>query len=287
MLGSLMDRVTPWVGRLIAANAVILLLQQTLFPSPVLQDLVTFDPALALSRPWTFLTYLFIHGGLLHLLGNSIALFVFGPAVEERLGSRAFLFFYLFCGVGAAVVSMMLWFVAPNFIYPFIGASGAVLGVAFAFAKFNPTAELFVFPLPMPIKARTLIAVLAAFDVVGALLANDGVAHVAHLGGLLCAYLYFAVQGSGSPYEPPHIAPSRPRVPVAAAPATQSMGMEQHAIRKPRRTPVAPERDLVAEEQAEMDRLLDKISAKGLSALTADERRYLDDVARRRREGGS
>ncbi len=283
MLGALMDRVTPWVGRLIAINAVVLLLQQTLFPSPVLQDLVTFDPALALSRPWTFLTYIFVHGGLLHLLGNSIALFVFGPSVEERLGSRTFILYYLGCGVGAALVSLLFWFVAPGFIYPFIGASGAVLGVAFAFAKFNPDAELFIFPLPMPIKARTLIMIIAAFDVVGALLANDGVAHVAHLGGLLCAWFYFTVVGSGSPYEPPHIAPRRPRVPVSA-PAARSDGMERRAERQPERTAV-PERDLVAEEQAEMDRLLDKISAKGIGALTQHERQFLEAVAERRRQG--
>lgn len=284
MVGALMDRMTPWVGRLIAINAVVLLLQQTLFPSPVLQHLITFDPALAISRPWTFFTYIFFHGGLLHLAGNSLALFVFGPAVEERLGSRAFILYYLFCGVGAAVVSLLFWFVAPNFIYPFIGASGAVLGVALAFAKFNPDAELFIFPLPMPIKARTLIAIIAVFDVVGALLANDGVAHVAHLGGLLCGWLYFTIQGSGSPYEPPRITPSRPRVPVSA-PASRSDGMERRPARQPDPTPVVPERDLAAEEQAEMNRLLDKISAKGIASLSSGERQYLDDVARRRREG--
>lgn len=162
MSASLQDRITPWVGRLIAINAVVLLLQQTLFPSEALLDLVTFDPARALGRPWTFVTYMFVHGGLLHLVGNSIALFVFGPPVERRLGSSAFLFYYLYCGLGAAITSLLLWTVAPSFIYPFIGASGAVLGVAFAFAKFHPDAKLYVFPLPMPIKARTLVAIMAS-----------------------------------------------------------------------------------------------------------------------------
>ena len=81
-------RVTPWVGRLIAANAVVLLLMQTLFTSPELAAALAFDPAAITSRPWAFFTYFFVHGGLLHLLGNSLVLFFFGTAVESRMGSR-------------------------------------------------------------------------------------------------------------------------------------------------------------------------------------------------------
>ena len=81
-------RVTPWVGRIIAANAVVLLLMQTLFTSPALQEALAFDPAYVATRPWTFFTYFFVHGGLLHLLFNSLGLFVFGTAVETRMGSR-------------------------------------------------------------------------------------------------------------------------------------------------------------------------------------------------------
>ncbi len=284
MSGALQDRITPWVGRLIAINAVVLLLQQTLFPSEVLLDLVTFDPARALARPWTFVTYMFVHGGLFHLVGNSIALFVFGPPVERRLGSTAFLFFYLYCGLGAAITSLLLWTVAPSFIHPFIGASGAVLGVAFAFAKFHPDAKLYVFPLPMPIKARTLVAIMAGLDVFGALMGSDGVAHVAHLGGLLCGWLFFVIQGGGKSFEPPHIAPPRARIPVAA-PAAE-LGTGGTAPRRERlteRAPSAPVRDPVMDERLEMDRLLDKISAAGIDALSADERRFLDEAAKRRR----
>jgi membrane associated rhomboid family serine protease len=282
MVTSLQDRITPWVGRLLAINAIVLLLQQTLVPSPALADLVAFDPALALQRPWTFVTYMFFHGGLFHLIGNSLGLFVFGPAVERRLGSTAFIFFYLFCGLGAAITSLLLWTVAPALIFPFIGASGAVLGVALGFAKLNPDAELFVFPLPMPIKARTLVAIIAAFDVLGAMMARDGIAHVAHLGGMLCAWLYFTVQGGGQQYEPPRMTPSRPRVPVAAPVAESGSGRPQRE-RQVERIPAAPVRDPVAEERAETDRLLDKISATGLDSLTPSERRFLDELAERRR----
>jgi membrane associated rhomboid family serine protease len=286
MPDGLLNRVTPWVGRLIAINAVVLLVQQTILPSPVLLDLVTFDPALALRRPWTFASYMFVHGGLLHLVGNSLALFVFGPPVERRLGGTTFLMYYLFCGLGAAVTSLLLWVVAPAFIAPFIGASGAVLGVAFAFARFHPNAELYVFPLPMPIKARTLVAIIAGLDLFGALMGSDGVAHVAHLGGLLCGWLFFSMRGGEKPFDLPHVAPHITRQTVAApvaAPAEKSAGGEQPRQRQGGRATPTAASDTVSKEAAEMNRLLDKISASGLGSLSVDERRFLDDIARRRR----
>ena len=146
-------RVTPWVGRLIAANAVVLLLMQTLFTSPALQAALAFDPLRITARPWTFVTYFFVHGGLLHLLFNSLGLFVFGTAVETRMGSRAFLTYYMYCGVGAAIFCWLLAFVTG--VSPFVGASGAVLGLAVAFAIYWPDARIMVFPIPGPIRARS------------------------------------------------------------------------------------------------------------------------------------
>src|SRR5256714_1861299 len=158
-------RITPWVGRLIVANAVALLLRMTLLTSPELIQALQFSPRTALTQPWTFVSYMFVHAGLLHLLGNMLMLFVFGTAVESRMGSRNFLLYYLFCGVGAAVFSLLLAGIMP--VGPFVGASGAVLGVAVAFAMFWPDAELIVFPIPVPIKARTLVIGLVALDVIG------------------------------------------------------------------------------------------------------------------------
>src|ERR687890_2371401 len=122
------DRITPWVGRLVIANAVVLLLLMTLFTSQDVFRFLQFSPQTAFTRPWTFISYMFVHAGLLHLLGNMLMLFVFGTAVESRMGSRNFLAYYLFCGVGAAVFSLLLAGVMP--IGAFVGASGAVLGVA-------------------------------------------------------------------------------------------------------------------------------------------------------------
>jgi membrane associated rhomboid family serine protease len=269
-------RITPWVGRIIIANAVVLLLLMTLFTSRELFQALQFSPRTALTRPWTFVSYMFVHAGLLHLLANMLMLFVFGTAVESRMGSRNFLLYYLFCGVGAAVFSLLLAGIMP--VGSFVGASGAVLGVAVAFAMFWPDAELIVFPIPVPIKARTLVIGLVVLDVVGSRLwPGDGIAHIAHVGGALFGYLFFRAQ----------LLSRR-----SAAPPTRTVErvvMVQSGSAEPERhTPVTPmrprqriESDPVA---AEVDRVLDKISEKGISSLTPAERKFLDEVAKQKRK---
>jgi membrane associated rhomboid family serine protease len=264
------------VGRIIIANAVVLLLLMTLFTSPDLFQTLQFSPRTALIRPWTFISYMFVHAGLLHLLGNMLMLFVFGTAVESRMGSRNFLLYYLFCGVGAAVFSLLLAGLMP--IGAFVGASGAVLGVAVAFAMFWPDAEMIVFPIPVPIKARTLVIGLVVLDVLASRLwPGDGIAHIAHVGGALFGYLFFRAQ----------LLSRR-----SAAPPTRTVErvvMVQSGSAEPeRRTPVTPlrprrgiESDPVA---AEVDRVLDKISEKGISSLTPAERKFLDEVAKQKRK---
>ena len=269
-------RITPWVGRLIIANAVVLLLLMTLFTSQSVFRALQFSPSTAFSQPWTFITYMFVHGGLLHLLANMLMLYVFGTAVESRMGSRHFLLYYLFCGVGAAVFSLLLAGFIP--VGPFVGASGAILGVAVAFAMFWPDAELIVFPIPVPIKARTLVIGLVALDLIGSRLwPGDGIAHIAHVGGALFGYLFFRVQSLSR------------RAPAQTARAVERVVMVQSGSAEPdRRTPVTPMRprrsvdaDPVA---AEVDRVLDKISEKGISSLTPAERRFLDEVAKKKKD---
>jgi membrane associated rhomboid family serine protease len=270
------NRITPWVLRLIIANAVVLLLMRTLLTSPDLAAALAFDPASAWRHWWTFVSYMFVHAGLLHLLGNMLMLFVFGTAVESRMGSRNFLLYYLVCGVGAAIFALGLSsFMAVS---PFIGASGAVLGVALAFAMYWPDAELVVFPIPVLIRARTLVTILIGLDVFFSFLTpSDGVAHLAHVGGVAFGYLFFRLQGISrrSPHPPPR--------------AVERVVMVQSGPAEPeRRTPVTPVRqrrradaDPVA---AEVDRVLDKISEKGIGSLTPAERRFLDEVSKQKKQ---
>jgi membrane associated rhomboid family serine protease len=269
-------RITPWVGRLIIANAVVLLLLLTVFTSPALLSRLAFDPAHALARPWTFITYMFVHGGLLHLLGNMLMLFVFGSPVETRMGSRAFLLYYLYCGVGAALLALGLSGLTS--IPPFLGASGAVLGLGLAFATFWPDAELILFPFPIPVRARTLVAILAGADVFFAIRSNnsDGIAHVAHLGGLAAGFLFFRLQGLSRRGQ------SAPPQPVERVVMVQS-GVPE-ASRPMPAAPVARRRVNTDPVAAEVDRVLDKISAQGLGSLTPAERRFLDEVAKQKKQ---
>jgi hypothetical protein len=161
---------------------------------------------------------------------------------------------------------------------PVVGASGAVLGVAVAFALLWPDAELFVFPLPMPVKARTFVLVLVGLDVVLSQLApHDGVAHLAHVGGAGFGYLFFRLQA---------LSRRSPRQPSRAV---ERVVMVQSGAAEPdRRTPPAslrPRRRAEADPvAAEVDRVLDKISQQGMNSLTAAERRFLDEVARKKKQ---
>jgi hypothetical protein len=176
------------------------------------------------------------------------------------------------------VLSVLLSGIMSSAAVPVVGASGAVLGVGVAFAMLWPDAELLIFPLPMPVKARTFILVLVGLDIVlSQLTPGDGVAHLAHIGGAGFGYLFFRLQALSrrSPHPPPR--------------AVERVVMVQSGAAEPeRRTPPAPlrprrraETDPVA---AEVDRVLDKISEQGMNSLTAAERRFLDEVARKKKQ---
>ncbi|MDX2193561.1 MAG: rhomboid family intramembrane serine protease [Gemmatimonadales bacterium] len=275
----LQPRGTPWVGRLIIATAAVQLLLETVLTAPGVTRVLAFDPSAVVSRPWTLVTYLFVHGGLLHLAFNMLGLWVFGSALEERIGRRAVLGLYFACGAGAALFALGLsglWRISP-----FVGASGAVMGLSAAFAMLWPDTELIVFPIPLPIKAKVMVALLVGWNVLMVLLGSrDGIAYEAHIGGAVMGYLLVRFQLFGGRPTPavPRPVPERPVLAASTPGATESA--PAGAAAAPRRAPRRPERDAT---QQEVDRLLDKISATGLASLTDDERRFLDDQSKRKR----
>lgn len=270
-------RITPWVGRLLMVNAAVLLLLLTVFTSPAFVGALEFNPETVVGRPWTMFTYMFVHGSLLHLAANSLMLFVFGPPVERRLGGQAFILFYLYSGVVAAVFSLMM----STFLTvgPFVGASGALFGVALAFVLYWPDAEMTVFPIPLPITAKVLLAILVGVDVIGATIGplwfKDGIAHVAHLGGVAGGYLFFRIQ-SLTARKPVPRPPTVIRRPVVTPMRVQETVAELRPV-SPRPEPSKDNPD------AEVDRVLDKISQFGIGSLTSQERKFLADTAERKR----
>jgi membrane associated rhomboid family serine protease len=264
---------TPWVKGLLAANAVVYFLSITVFTGPWFVDFFGFQPHRAASHWWTPVTYMFLHGSFLHLAFNMLMLFFFGPAVEERMGGRRFAVYYLVCGLGGAILSFGLMLTTPVAVV--YGASGAVFGVALAFAMYWPDAPIYVFPLPMPVKAKWLVVFLATVSLVSAMLgAREGVAHLAHLGGFAFGFLF--LKSEGLIRERAREGLQRPRL--------------AHVV-PPRRTRErdATEAPVVSQSRKhppydELDRVLDKISQTGLDSLTPDERRLLDDMSRQLRD---
>lgn len=260
---------TPWVRRLTVANLVVFLLQMTIFVGPRFETALGFAPLLALERPWTFVTYMFIHAGPLHLAFNLLALFVFGGPVEERMGGRQFLTYYLLCGLGGAALSFLLMQFRP--VELVIGASAAVYGVMLAFAWAWPDQPISVFPLPEPIAAKWLVTFAVAISLVPAL--NQGVAYLAHLGGFAAGFLFLKVADWRLARAERHLRrAAEPSVLVHPAGAARAS-----AAPKPPRAGRDP-------AQAEIDRVLDKISARGIDSLTPAERRFLAEASRKMRD---
>src|SRR5437763_940346 len=190
MVPQRMFGMTPWVRRRAVANLFVFLLQMSIFVNPWFVATFGFAPLDALARPWTFVTYTFIHGNFLHLAFNLLALFVFGPPVEERMGGGAFLAYYGLCGLGGAALSFALAMTFQQ-IQVVVGASAAVYGVMLAFAWAWPDQPISVFPFPEPIAAKWLVTFAVAVSLVPAL--NQGVAYLAHLGGFAAGFLYLKV----------------------------------------------------------------------------------------------
>ena len=241
---------TPIVRALLIANVAAFFLQETLSG---LADAFVFVPALALVRPWTVVTYMFLHGDLMHLLFNMLALFFFGPRVEQRILSRPFAILYFLSGITGALLSVLF---SPG--SAIVGASGGVFGVMLAFAWFWPHEKIFIWGV-LPVPARmlviftTLFALWSGFGGVG-----GGIAHFAHLGGYLGAFLYL--------HWLDHQRTAFKRQATAAPPDAVQRVAGYKAI------------DLATVHEVnreEVNRILDKITAQGLGSLTAQETTFL------------
>ncbi|MCH1570718.1 MAG: rhomboid family intramembrane serine protease, partial [Longimicrobiales bacterium] len=214
--------------------------------------------------------YMFVHGSLGHLFFNMLMLFFFGPPLEGRWGEREFLKFYVICGLGGAALSFLFMPVS------IVGASGALYGVMIAFALNWPKAPIYVFGI-FPVEARYLVGFMALVALLSATDTAPGsnVAHLAHLGGLITGWIYLKADfRTGAAISSVRRATTKRRR-LAIVPADESEDEAVTASSRP-----------VKEDSALYDRVdavLDKISAKGITALTPDELELLDEVSRKHR----
>jgi membrane associated rhomboid family serine protease len=203
---------------------------------------------------WQAVTYMFLHGGIMHLLFNMLALWVFGSEVERSMGPRRYAVFWFFCGIGAGLCSLVAAWGSPVSV---VGASGAIFGVLLAYGAFfpdRPVTLLLFLIVPVTLTARWLVAIFAGVEVL-ILLAASGRSpgNVAHLGGLLFAVIFLR-------------GPDAVRAVRSAFLARRIRAHDRSLDR------TGSERRRL---QAEIDSLLEKISRQGMAGLSEDERRRL------------
>jgi membrane associated rhomboid family serine protease len=238
-------------------------------------------------QPYQLLTYMFMHGSWAHLFFNMFALWMFGCVVERVWGPKKFLFYYILCGIGAGLTQEIAQYVAylglvgdrVMSLGTTVGASGSIYGILLAFGMIFPEERIFIFPLPVPIKAKYFVVGYAVIELVEAFsLPGDGVAHMAHLGGML--FGFFLIRHWQK----------HPTSGYGRAGGQQFFENLRSSWEKRSKKPSAtstgnPDWDYNAREKAkqdEIDRILDKIRKSGYDSLSKSEKQTLFDQSRQR-----
>ena len=242
---------TPVVRSLLIATVVAFFLQGTV---ALVYQAFVFVPQLVLVRPWTIVRYMFLHGGLTHILFNMLGLFFFGPRVEARIGSRQFAILYFVSGIAGALLSLAFSRA------PIVGASAGVFGVMLGFAHFWPHEPIHIWGI-IPVPARILVIITTVLTLwSGFSGARGGIAHFAHLGGYAGAFLYLKwLDRSRTSFK---------RKVTSAPPEVTRQIRGYQSIDRTKIHEV---------NRGEVDRILDKISAGGVDSLTAQERLFLSN----------
>jgi len=151
-----------------------------------------FVPTSPYFHVWQPITYMFMHGGIFHILFNMYTLLMFGAPLERALGTKKFTIFYFVCGIGAAIIHAGVQYLLGSAYLgiPMVGASGAIYGILIGFAMFYPETRLtLIFP-PVTLKAKSFVWIFVGIELfTGVTGTVEGVAHFAHLGGMLFGFL--------------------------------------------------------------------------------------------------
>lgn len=210
----------PVTNALLIANTVLFLAQQflggTIFDPfmlwPYGADAV--DPRAMPFMPWQLVTYAFLHGGWPHFMFNMLALLMFGAPLEYAWGNRRFATYYFTCVVGAGLCQLLVgwWTMSQGGdAYPTLGASGGIFGLLLAYGMLFPNQRVMLLVPPIPMKARTLVIVYGAIELLlGFTGLQPGVAHFAHLGGMLFGWLLIRHWRGQGPFG--NGGPRRPRI---------------------------------------------------------------------------
>ncbi len=268
-------------------------------------------------KVWQLFTYMFMHGGFMHLLMNMFMLWMFGTVVENVWGDRKFLIFYLVCGIGAGICQELAQYGSYLYnglnaydvvnvngmklpmgdylnLWTTVGASGALYGVLLAFGMMFPEERMFIIPIPVPVKAKWIIVGSIAMELFSAFgTSNDGVAHLAHLGGMLFGFLLIRYWRK-HPYSGGGFGTSGGRQFFDNMRNTweqrthrnsnaQQGGTKWNSSATNQQSRPESDWDYNARkqrEQEQIDRILDKIRKSGYDSLTKEEKQQLFDSSR-------
>jgi membrane associated rhomboid family serine protease len=245
---------TSVIGKLILANVIVFIIQNVF---PTFTALFALTPRLVVENFmfWQMGTYMFLHGGFMHLLFNMLMLWLFGSMIESLWGGKQFLRYYIVCGIGGAAFSLIF-----NYNSHIVGASGAIFGLYLAYAMMFPNNYVYVY-FVFPVKAKYLVMGMVVFQLANGIAGPAGIAYFAHLGGMAGGLLFF-----------------RKEI------------MQRLHFAGPRRkwrSSVDNERQQEPEPSSDgdnIDSILDKISSKGYENLSSLERRILENYSRKKRK---
>lgn len=260
---------------------------------------------------YQLVTYMFLHSGFMHLFFNMFALWMFGCVIENVLGTRKFLIYFFVSGIGAGLIQEVAQFVqfytiiaqstpgatladviyvAHNYAstlngWTTIGASGAVYAILLAFGMLFPNERIFIFPLPIPIKAKWFVCFYVAIELFSAIGSSaDGVAHMAHLGGMLFGFLLLRYwqknprsyynDSSGRQF----FERMKQNFEARRGRKTESIHYDEYEeVTEDRAETDAEYNARKKAEQDEIDAILDKIRKSGYDSLTKEEKKRLFD----------
>lgn len=240
------------VIRAIIIASVALFIGQYFFP--VLTDFGGLTPTLFLRdfpfRGYELVTYIFLHAGIFHIFFNLFTLWMFGTEVEYTLGRSTFLWFFFACGIAGGLLHLLVW---PSAEAVLVGASGAIYGVMVAYWLMFPDRHLYLYFL-FPVKVKYAIP---GMMLVGFLFAAPNVAHMAHLGGAVCGFLFLKVDWRWA----------------RLAGTLKRLRYEQQTAKLEAR------RTQAEEMMKRVDAILDKINEVGIDNLTKEERKFLEEAS--------
>lgn len=287
-------RMTPAVQWLLALNIGVYFLQLTLFGQDAVYSALALDPARFPTFWWTVATYMFVHAWLAHLAFNMFTLWMFGPRLEHEWGTRTFVWFYLWCGLGGAIAHLL--FAQHSTV---IGASGAISGVLVAYALRWPDEEVYLFGV-IPMRSRWLVAALLGMNIIFALSPSSRIDWTAHVGGMAFGWIFLKLYSVGGisrvrgwvsavPDEsedmPRAVPRGRPPMRDRASSADEVVARSNAVIlRESKPLEHLPRHETPKEYAARVNRVLDKISQQGITSLTRDERSLLEEMSRKLRD---